>query len=85
MGFDVEVVVGLHCGANSGHFETSIIHCPTSEEGVKLASAAERAGEGSRAEQANKWAVRANKWAVGTNERMDERVAQYLLPNSCWF
>ena len=41
----------------------------------KWMSAAERA---SSAKQANEWAVR-------VNEQMDERVAQYLCPNSWLF
>ena len=41
-------------------------------------SAAERASEASRAEQANESAVQAN-------ERMDERVAQYLHLDSCLY
>ena len=40
----------IHLGANLGHFETSIVHYPTSE-GVSEVSVAERA---SIAEQADK-------------------------------
>ena len=38
----------LHCGANSGHFQTSVIHCPTSS-GVSEES--ERSGTRERSEQ----------------------------------
>ena len=55
-----------------------IIHFPTSEgvsEVSERVSAAEGASEASSLKQANEWAVKAN-------EQMDERVAQYLRPDS---
>ena len=66
--------VPAHCGANSGHFETSIIYFPTSER------ANERAQQRSRA----KGGVRRKRTSERC-ERMDERVAQYLHLNSCLF
>ena len=59
-----------------------IIHFPTSlrmsEWASKWVSAVKRTSKVSSAEQANEWAVRAN-------ERTDERVTQYLRPESWLF
>ena len=67
-----------HCGTNQVVLRHRIIQFPSSlgvsERASKWMSAAERPCEASRAEPVNE-----------QSERMDERVAQYLRPNSWLF
>ena len=71
-----------HWGTKPGHFETSIIPFPTSEAVSKVS---ERASEQVSVAEGASSPEKANEWAVRANERTDERVAQYLRPNSWLF
>ena len=69
----------LHCGANLGHFETSIIHFPTSE-GVSEVSerANERAQQRARAKQAVR-SKRTRERCEWTSGRTSEWPCTYVL------
>ena len=71
----------LHYGTKPGHFETSIIHFPTSE-GVSEVS--EQAKESAQRRARAKRAVRSKRTSERC-EQTDERVAQYLRLDSCLF
>ena len=72
---DVDALVERsHCGANSGRFETSMIHFPMREGVSDVSIRAKRAV----------WSKRTSEWR-GRNERTDERVAQYLHLDSRLF
>ena len=74
-----------HYGTKPGHFETYKIHFPTCE-GVSEVS--ERANQWAQQRARVKRAVRSKRtseWCELTDERMDERVTQYLRLYSCLF